>query len=64
MLGQLAELEYKQKEFPTGGSVGACRGFAAITDPLFPDYFPQRMRGMAVNSGPQLHLTDIRLSKL
>ena len=30
--------------------------FAAITDPRFPDYIPQRMRGMAMNSGPQLRL--------
>ena len=52
-------IEYKAKEFPTGGSVGALRArraFAAITDPRFPDYIPQRVRGMAVNSGPQLSL--------
>ena len=30
--------------------------FAAITDPRFPDYIPQRMRGMAMNSGAPLHL--------
>ena len=31
--------------------------FAAITDPRFPDYIPQRMTGMAVNSGPHKRLT-------
>ena len=30
--------------------------FAAITDSRFPDYIPQRMRGMAVNSRLQLRL--------
>ena len=53
MVWQLAEPEYKQKEFLTGGS-GA--HFAAIKDPRFPDYIPQRMRGMDVNNGPQLRL--------
>ena len=38
------------------GALRARRGFAAITDPRFPDYIPQRVRGMAVNSGPQLLL--------
>ena len=59
MLGQLAELENKAKRIPTGGWVGAHRarrGFAAITDTRFPDYIPQRVRGMAGNSGPQLRL--------
>ena len=59
MVWQLSEPECKAKEFPTGGSVGALRargGLAAITDPRFPDYIPQLMRGMPVKSGPQLRL--------
>ena len=59
MVWQLAEPEYKAKKISTGGLVGAfCarRGFALITDPRFPYYIPQRMRGMAMNSGPQLRL--------
>ena len=28
----------------------------AITDPRFPDCIPQRMRDVAVNSGPQVRL--------
>ena len=42
MLGQLARVENKTKTF------------AAITDPRFPDYISQLVRGMAVNSGLQL----------
>ena len=30
--------------------------FAAISDPRFPDYIPEGMRVMAVNSGPQIAL--------
>ena len=33
------------------GALCARRGLAAITGPLFPDYIPQRMRGMAMDSG-------------
>ena len=33
------------------GALCARRGFAAKTGPLFPDYIPQRMRGMAMDSG-------------
>ena len=32
------------------GALGARRGFASITGPRFSDYFPQRMRGMAMDS--------------
>ena len=45
---------YPYFKLPPGGPVGALRarrGFAAITGPLFPDYIPQRMRGMAMDSG-------------
>ena len=28
-------------------------GLPTITNPQFPDYIPQRMRGMAMNSSPQ-----------
>ena len=60
MVWQLAEPEYKAKRFfPTGGSLGAVRarrGFAAKTDPRFPDYIPQRMRGIAMYSGAKLRL--------
>ena len=35
------------------GALRARRGFAAITGPRFPDYIPQRMRGMAIDSGPR-----------
>ena len=34
------------------GALRPRRGFAAITGPRFPDYIPQRMRGMAMDSGP------------
>ena len=36
------------------GALAMRRGFAAIIGPRFPDYIPQLMRDMAVNSGPQL----------
>ena len=48
MLWQLAE--------PEQSEMNLRRGFAAITDPRFPDYIPQRMRVIAENSGPQLRL--------
>ena len=32
--------------------IGKQVGFAAINGPLFPDYIPQRMRGMAMDSVP------------
>ena len=38
------------------GALCARRGFAAITGPLFPDYIPQRMRGMAMDSGLLRHV--------
>ena len=34
------------------GALCARRRFAAITGPRFPDYIPQRMRGMVMDSGP------------
>ena len=30
--------------------MGARRGFAAITGPRFPEYIPQQMKGMAMDS--------------
>ena len=53
MVRQLAEPEYKAKNI-SDWRVGGC--FAAITDPRFSDYIPQRIRGMAMISGPQLRL--------
>ena len=45
------------------GALRACRGFTAITGPRFPDYNPQRMRGIAMDSHP-LRLVPIRILKI
>ena len=54
MLWQLNELEYKAKI--SDWRVDGRRGFPKVTDPQFLDYILQRVRGRAVNSGPQLHV--------
>ena len=52
MVWHLAEPDYKAKRisnWPIGG-------LRRDNRPAFSDYIPQRMRGMALNSGPQLRL--------
>ena len=51
-----SKIGIQTKNSPTGGSLGALRGFTALTDPRFPDINPERMRGMSMNSGQQFRL--------
>ena len=50
MLPKLAQFEIKTKRI-SNWRIGELR---RDNVPWFPDYIPQRMRGMAVNSGPQV----------
>ena len=43
------------------GALRARHGIAAITSPRSPDYIPQRMRGMAMDSGPLMPVPTRRL---
>ena len=54
---------YFKKPLAGRGAVHARRDFAAITSPRFSDYFPQRMKGMALDSG-QLRSVSTRCLKI